>query len=141
MAWAYPAHAERHSVEGKAVIDCAVRADGWLFNCRVVSETPNGEDFGLAAVALSQKFRMLPPPDGYARPVSVTIPVMFKMPEPAWPWGRRVKAAEARQAEPPHGPLDGGDLLLISGVLAITCALLAALFWIAGQPGRQGREL
>ncbi|WP_233243384.1 MULTISPECIES: TonB family protein [unclassified Caulobacter] len=140
MEWAYPAHADRHRVEGKAVIDCAVRPDGRLADCRVVSETPKGEDFGLAAVALSQKFRMLPPPEGYARPVNVTIPVVFRMPESPWPWDRREKSSQTGQAEPSLTPLDGGDLLLITGVLAITCALLVAVVWLARQPGRQSRE-
>ena len=49
MEWAYPAHAQRKEIDGKAVITCKVGYDGLLRDCRVVSETPVGEDFGLEA--------------------------------------------------------------------------------------------
>ena len=76
-----------------------------------------------------------------AGPPNVTIPVVFRMPESPWPWDRREKSSQTEQAEPSLTPLDGGDLLLITGVLAITCALLVAVVWLARQPGRQSREI
>lgn len=136
MEWAYPAHAQRHDIEGKAVIRCAVGHDGRLSDCQVISETPMGEDFGVAAVALSQKFRMLPPPEGYAgKPAEVTIPVVFQVPESN---GRQRKAEATLQpkVELPATPLDSGDILLIVGLAAIAFALLALLFAAVGRPGR-----
>ena len=139
MEWAYPAHAERHNIEGKAVITCAVGDDGRLSDCQVISETPAGEDFGVAAVALSQKFRMLPPPEGYAaKPAEVTIPVVFQVPESSWPWRKAATTHQPRQVKPPAAPLDSGDILLIAGLAAMAFALLALLFSAIGRPGRKG---
>jgi TonB family protein len=141
MEWAYPAHAQRHDIEGRAVIVCQVAHDGRLADCRVVSETPMGEDFGVAAIALSQKFRMLPPPDGDAKPAEVTIPILFKMPESSWPELKPATTTQPRKAEPSFTPLDSGDILLIAGLAAVAFALLALLFLVSGRKGRGGRDL
>lgn len=137
MEWAYPAHAERREIEGKAVIKCRVGHDGRLGDCEVLSETPRGEDFGVAAIALSQKFRMLPPPEGYAaKTPEVTIPIVFRMPEDNWSRPKAAAAAQLRKTEPSFPPLDSGDIMLMIGVAAIAFALLALLFSISGKRGR-----
>jgi len=136
MEWAYPAHAQRHGIEGKAVIKCQVGPDGRLGNCQVISEAPQGEDFGVAAVALSQKFRMLPPPAGYAaKTPEVTIPIVFQMPQDSWSQLKTATAALPKGAEPSLAPLDSGDMLLIAGVGAIAFALLALVFSVTGKRG------
>lgn len=89
MEWAYPAHAQRKEIDGKAVITCKVGYDGLLRDCRVLSETPKGEDFGIAAIALSQKFRMLPPDSPPSKLEDVTIPVIFQVPRAARPMEKR----------------------------------------------------
>ncbi len=141
MQWAYPAHAQRRNIEGKAVITCQVAQDGRPADCRVVSESPQGEDFGVAAIALSQKFRMLPPPNGSLKPTEVTIPVMFKMPEDSWPERMIATAARPKHAQPPFAPLDSGDILLIIGLAAIAFTLLTLLFSIVGGRGRRRGNL
>ena len=80
MEWAYPAHAQRREIGGKAVIHCRVADDGGLRDCQVVEEAPRGEDFGVAALALSQKFRMIPPDGPTPRPIEVSVPIIFKIP-------------------------------------------------------------
>lgn len=137
MAWAYPAHAQRRGVEGKAVIKCQVGPDGRLGNCQVISEIPKGEDFGVAAVALSQKFRMLPPPADYAdKTPEVTIQIVFQMPQDSWSRLKPATAARPKDTEPSFAPLDSGDVLLIAGVGAIAFAILALVFSVAGKRGR-----
>ena len=137
MEWAYPAYAQRHGIEGKAVIKCQVGPDGRLGNCQVISEIPKGEDFGVAAVALSQKFRMLPPPADYAaKTPEVTIPIVFQMPQDSWSRLKTATAALPKGTEPSLAPLDSGDMLLIAGVGAIAFALLALVFSVAGKRGR-----
>lgn len=137
MEWAYPAHAERHGIEGKAVIKCQVGPDGRLGNCQVISEAPTGEDFGVAAIALSQKFRMLPPPADYAaKTPEVTIPIVFQVPQNSWSRLKTATTALPKGAEPSLAPLDSGDMLLIAGVGAIAFALLALVFSVAGKRGR-----
>ncbi|MDI1363788.1 MAG: energy transducer TonB [bacterium] len=106
MEWAYPAHAQQREIGGKAVIGCRVAHDGRLADCRVVSETPKDEDFGIAALALSQKFRMLPPDDPAAKPAEVTIPVIFQVPDSPRP------AAQKRET-PPGTLFEIGDLFRV----------------------------
>lgn len=137
MEWAYPAHAQRHGVEGKAVIKCQVGPDGRLGNCQVISEAPTGEDFGVAAIALSQKFRMLPPPADYAaKTPEVTIPIVFQMPHDRWPRLKAATTALPKATQPSLAPLDSGDILLMVGVAALAFALLALMFSVAGKRGR-----
>lgn len=57
---AYPNRAITAGVEGAATLQCAVRLDGTLTQCAVVSESPGGYGFGRAALGLSRYFRMNP---------------------------------------------------------------------------------
>lgn len=60
MARVYPPRAVHELLDGLAVIDCAIAADGTLHNCDVAQEAPAGEGFGKAAVKLSLFFKMSP---------------------------------------------------------------------------------
>lgn len=76
---AYPPAARKAGVEGRAIIECDVEANGTLSGCRAISESPAGYGFGAAAVSVTPKFRMRPTTaDG--RPVGgarVRFPVRF----------------------------------------------------------------
>jgi len=82
MARYYPDRAQRMGVNGHATIKCTVTASGSLTNCQVVSEAPDGQEFGSAALKLSHLFKMRPmAKDGQA--VSggvVSIPLSFQVP-------------------------------------------------------------
>ena len=51
----YPRQAERDKVDGSATIDCAIKLDGALAACDVVSETPLGYGFGKATAKMFLK--------------------------------------------------------------------------------------
>lgn len=135
MEWAYPAHAQRQEIDGRAVINCKVGYDGLLRDCRVISEAPIGEDFGVAALALSQKFRMIPPDAGAGGLPDVTIPVMFQVPRDALsepPPGKPSPVFEVLQLfrvglvnEPQAGsnrpprPLPAHDQKVLAGIAAV----------------------
>lgn len=57
---AYPARALDRGVSGSASLRCTVRVDGTLSGCAATGETPSGQGFGRAGVALSRYFRMSP---------------------------------------------------------------------------------
>lgn len=65
---------------GEARIRCRVAASGLLTDCAVVAETPAGQGFGAAALALAPRFQMRPRTvDG--RPVdgdSVIVPIRWR---------------------------------------------------------------
>ena len=78
----YPPAAQKAGVEGKAMINCLLAAGG-LTDCRVVSESPEGYGFGVAAVQMSVLFDMRPElRDGQPVVERVTIPIDFRLPEP-----------------------------------------------------------
>jgi periplasmic protein TonB len=78
----YPDAALRKGIEGKATIRCVVNAQGLLYDCVAISETPEGLGFGAAAVKMSILFKMRPKTkDG--QPVDggiVAIPINFALP-------------------------------------------------------------
>lgn len=59
----YPERALRLEKEGQATIKCSVRANGQLVNCSVVSESPEGYEFGAKSLKISRNFRMKPGQD------------------------------------------------------------------------------
>lgn len=73
----YPTTAHRAGIEGKAVVDCAVASDGLLSDCRVVSETPAGFNFGTAAVRAYQGKRALPGAPGAPFPSRAQFTLNF----------------------------------------------------------------
>jgi hypothetical protein len=58
MAAAFPAKATADHVGGRAIVGCAVTADGGLADCTVVSEDPAGYGFGPAALGLTPLIRL-----------------------------------------------------------------------------------
>ncbi|HSV02838.1 MAG TPA: TonB family protein [Phenylobacterium sp.] len=71
--------AAAQGVGGVASLDCRVRADGRLADCRVVSEAPRGQGLGKAALRMAGRIRMNPVSRG-GRPTAgarVTIPIRF----------------------------------------------------------------
>jgi len=142
MEWAYPAHAQRKEIDGKAVINCRVGYDGLLRECKIVSEAPLGEDFGVAALALSQKFRMIPPDAGAASLPDVTIPVVFQVPRselspptmsggpsPVFTLLQFLRAGPAK----PGQPLPANDKMVVAGIAVVALALLLALILGLGR--------
>ena len=81
MARHYPESAIRRGVQGQATIACSVTARGALTGCRVVSETPEDERFGTAALKLARYFRLSPQTvDGRTiEGAPVTIPIRFSL--------------------------------------------------------------
>lgn len=79
---AYPERALERGVGGVATLSCLVRADGGVTTCSVVSETPNGQGFGRAALGLSRWFRISPRTvDGQAAAGSrVSMDIRFNPP-------------------------------------------------------------
>lgn len=80
---AYPDRAIRNEVAGSATLRCAVRLDGSLTGCAVLSETPGGYGFGRSALGLSRYFRMNPGAvDGQAVDgARVDVGVRFTLPD------------------------------------------------------------
>lgn len=80
----YPQRAKDEFVSGSVRMTCQVKADGTLKDCRAHDEHPKAYGFGEAALALSGVFVMSPKTvDGKAvEGGEVTVPLIFKMPEP-----------------------------------------------------------
>jgi protein TonB len=75
----YPLAARRGRVSGHVLLNCRIRLDERLENCRVAHETPEGQGFGAAALATVVHFRAAPPTEG-GRPVEnaeATFGVLF----------------------------------------------------------------
>jgi len=83
MAAAYPQRAMDEGKAGRAVLNCNVKADGSLVDCKAINATPKGYGFDEAAIALSQTFLMKPKTiDGQAVDGgTVFIPLVFAFPE------------------------------------------------------------
>jgi len=77
----YPTKALAEGRGGAATIDCMVSVQGALYGCAVMSESPAGEHFGDAAVALAPQFLMKPATLA-GKPVvsSVGVPIKFVVP-------------------------------------------------------------
>ena len=120
MAEYYPSHAARNDISGKATITCKVTSGGLLTECKVVEESPLGEQFGEAALKLAPKFRMIPPDDPNVAPGEVTVPLIFHIPEPA-----RIDLGRL-----------GAPQVLTSigiGVAGVSAVLLIAMIWSLGH--------
>jgi TonB family protein len=86
----WPRGALSRGVGGKAVLVCTVTIEGALRNCGVASETPPGEDFGAAAMAMTGQFVMRPAmKDG--KPVEARASFTIDFPEPALPYASHIK--------------------------------------------------
>lgn len=72
-------------VSGGAVLVCESNIQGGLENCKVDSETPAGEGFGVAALLLVPSFQMKPAmKDGKPTRSAVRIPISFKTEGGGW---------------------------------------------------------
>ncbi len=94
----YPKLAAFLDQGGRAVITCAVTAEGRLKDCTVDSETPSEMGFGAAAIRMSRAFRMRPQTvDGKPVEGVVCIPLRFVL--PPLPQGAPPPAASVTIAE------------------------------------------
>lgn len=76
----WPTKAWARARGGEGVINCLVSLQGALFDCAVIHETPPGEHFGDAALALSPQFLMRPGRlNGQPVVSPVSVPVHFNM--------------------------------------------------------------
>ncbi len=75
----YPELADRSDKTGEAIIQCAVKADGALQSCTIISETPEEYGFGAAAIGLSGFFRLKPVAKGGQKVEggTVQLPISF----------------------------------------------------------------
>jgi protein TonB len=66
---------------GEAYVNCVIRVDERLDNCRIVSERPAGQGYGSAGITIAQAyFRFRPPMSASGRPVEgqrVTVFIRF----------------------------------------------------------------
>jgi TonB family protein len=127
LARYYPDRAMREGVSGKAILTCAVTAEGLLTACSAVEDKPGGYDFDKAALALSASFRMKSATrDG--KPVAggeIIIPIVFQVPE--------------GPAMGPHGMKFGDGTIIVTKLVASKVASLDPRAIVFDCPGDQGR--
>ena len=74
----WPKAAWAKGIGGKALIHCLVSTQGALYDCIVASESPAGENFGSAGIALTPQFLMSPATLSGKPVISmVSIPLFF----------------------------------------------------------------
>ena len=77
----YPDTARRRGIAGRVVIECRVIPSGELTDCKILSETPTGYQFGEKALQLAVYFRVRKPegpcPDNVCG--IVRIPVKYNV--------------------------------------------------------------
>jgi hypothetical protein len=81
FARVFPPNALEHHIEGRAMLYCQIQDDGHV-RCALGEETPQGEGFGNAALALSTRFQLkeealaLP---GLTPGERIQIPISFRI--------------------------------------------------------------
>jgi protein TonB len=77
----YPVRAAESGITGKATLLCEVLASGAVGSCAVTEETPKGQHFGDAALAMTRYFKLSPRTvDGVSVAGSkVRIPIVFNL--------------------------------------------------------------
>ena len=78
----YPDKALSAGLSGGAVVECTVTPKGRLQSCTLISETPEGYDFGKAVLKLAYYFRMAEV-DGDGAPTAgrlVRLPLHYNLP-------------------------------------------------------------
>ncbi len=128
LAGVFPTAAVKASKDGRAAIKCDITVEGFLQNCKVVSEDPPGLGFGNAGLQLAPQFRMSPKiRGGKAMTSEVTVPIIWAglangnlrptgqslVLDP--PWTQAPTVAEVTTA----WPAEAGDLP--SGQAALRC--------------------
>ena len=73
LARVYPRAARRARVGGSATVRCRVQPDGTVTDCLIVAESPDGQGFGPAAIAVTRAIRYAP----IANARDVTLPIRF----------------------------------------------------------------
>lgn len=77
----FPKEAMRRGQSGEARITCIVTVQGALTNCLVMSERPEGANFGIAALAMTPQLLMKPARlNGQPTPSTAQIPFNFTLP-------------------------------------------------------------
>ena len=113
IANVFPKKALADGVGGRAVIGCDVTVEGFLQNCKVLSESPKDYAFGAAGLQITPQLRMTPMMRG-GKPVpggTVNIPINWGAPNPGSdfnstpvvldpPWTRVPTQAELNAAWP-----------------------------------------
>jgi TonB family protein len=82
MAREYPDAAKKNFIQGEVMLHCQLEADGHLAGCAVVSEAPERQDFGRAAMSLAAKLQM-DTRDGVgaaAAGKAIDVPIHFRLP-------------------------------------------------------------
>jgi TonB family protein len=108
LAEYYPEAAMAQKLVGKAVTRCLIRANGTLYDCNILSETPPGYGFARASIAVMRLYKMRPrtvngePVEGY----SVDIPLTWILPMPA--------AADTASSPARQGPVYTGPVAVAS---------------------------
>jgi TonB family protein len=83
IARVYPSAAMKAHITGKVILGCIVDEDGYLADCVVKSETPQGQGFGNAALEITAYMRMQPAMNyGVPAKGGVNLPIAFTLPEP-----------------------------------------------------------
>lgn len=75
-----PQAARRARQAGRAAVNCVIRVDQQLDDCRIVDQNPPGFEFGQAALNATRFFRYRPPMTASGRPIEgqrVTVFVLF----------------------------------------------------------------
>jgi TonB family protein len=134
----WPTAAWERGEGGKASIRCTITIVGALRGCTVLSETPAGSGFGVAALALAPQFVMRPAmKDGKPVEAQVNIPIAFAAPGKRLGsrllgqeggqqvrmirnirWLEAPSVADVQAAEPPKARADK-----TTGHVALQCAL------------------
>lgn len=133
MVAAYPAAARLAHAGGRVVLSCAATAQGGLDECRVVSQSPEDQGFGEAALTLAPGFRMRTElADGSpAAGRRIIVPIRFVLPEPPDNFPHRAPVFhDAKSSYPELGPAgpyfpDRAARNLMNGSAVIQCRAAA----------------
>jgi TonB family protein len=70
----YPARARRKGLDGIVTVDLLINAEGYVLEAQVISESPMGEGFGLAALDVVKTYEYF---NDLERPVLMAVTVSF----------------------------------------------------------------
>ena len=70
----YPAEARRKGLDGVVTVDLLLNAEGFVVEAQVISESPDGEGFGLAALDVAKTYEYF---NDLKRPVLMAVTVSF----------------------------------------------------------------
>jgi TonB family protein len=115
-ASAWPETAFRNGVGGRVLLTCGIDRYGLAVWCKVLSETPAGQGFGPAALAMRPTFKLKPAidPEGSALAV-MTVEVEFKPPKPTADWGGKAGGGLIGASTGPLSAGGGADTPRFSG--------------------------